>query len=429
MTRPEIRPFPKQIEAKRIAQQRGTDIVLYGGAIRGGKSYWLLLMLHSYCITYPGSKWLLLRESLPTLKKTLIPTFGKLYDAGLAPYIKSFNRDTWTVTYHNGSQLIFMAESFDSDKELNRFRGLEINGAGIDEVNEIHEETFDKVIERAGSHIISGLDVPIKILCTANPSQGWLKKRIYDRWKDGTLPPSYAYVSSKIYDNPHIPESYIESLKTNMPAMLFQKFVDGDWEVNENNRPFAYAFDATKHVSENAKYYPGLITYLSFDFNVDPATCAVFQHNADEVFMIDEFHLASSSIYDLCAAIRNSPYLSGPVRVTGDASGWAREKASIGLMSIYDIIQRELNIPNRLIDTPRANPSVKVTRVLLNSMLERHPKFLFNPRCVNTINDLHLVSVDDLGNIDKSKSDLTHHIDTVRYYLNSYHYNFVKFSF
>jgi hypothetical protein len=32
-----------------------------------------------------------------------------------------------------------MSESYDSDKELNRFRGLEINGAGIDEINEIRK--------------------------------------------------------------------------------------------------------------------------------------------------------------------------------------------------------------------------------------------------------------------------------------------------
>ena len=55
------------------------------------------------------------------------------------------------MTFTNGSELIFMAESYDDDKDLNRFRGLEVNGAGLDEVNELQEPTFYKVQERIGS--------------------------------------------------------------------------------------------------------------------------------------------------------------------------------------------------------------------------------------------------------------------------------------
>jgi len=40
-----------------------------------------------------------------------------------------------------------MGESFNEDKDLNRFRGLEINGAGMDEINEMQPQTFYKLIE------------------------------------------------------------------------------------------------------------------------------------------------------------------------------------------------------------------------------------------------------------------------------------------
>ena len=171
--------------------------------IRGGKSYWLLLTFITYCFKYPKSRWLIVRESMPTMERTILHTFQtKFLDIGFNQYVTNFNRQTMTVTWNNGSQIIFMAENYDADKELNRFRGLEINGAGVDEANEIREETFNKLIERSGSWIGSE-GCPTKILLTCNPSQGWVKTKFYKRYEEQTLPDSWAYVPAKIFDNPY----------------------------------------------------------------------------------------------------------------------------------------------------------------------------------------------------------------------------------
>jgi len=230
-----IIPFSKQIEAKRIADTK--TFTLYGGAIRGGKSYWLLLCLLSNCFKYDKSRWLVVRESLPTLRRTILITFQRLLDEGFSQYVKEFNQQTMTVTFTNGSQIIFLAESFDTDKELNRFKGLEINGAGLDEINELQEATFNKVIERSGSWTGSP-NCPIQILAKCNPSGGWVKSRIYDKWKDNALPPTWAYIPAKISDNPHIPKDYVESLKANMPPHEYDVFVNGNWEVDLNGSLF-----------------------------------------------------------------------------------------------------------------------------------------------------------------------------------------------
>ena len=130
-----------------------------------------------------------------------------------------------TATFKNGSQIMFMAESFDGDKELNKFRGLEINGAGIDEVNEIQEVTLNKVIERSGSWNGAG-HVPVKIAMTCNPTHGWVKSRIYDKWETNTLPEGWVYIPAKLTDNPYLSPDYIESLKKNMPEYEYQVFVE-----------------------------------------------------------------------------------------------------------------------------------------------------------------------------------------------------------
>jgi hypothetical protein len=424
-----IQPTPKQIEAKQIATDPSKNIILYGGAIRGGKSFWLCLMFHSLAMMYEGSKWVMIRKSLPTLKKTLIPSFFKLYHMGINHYIEKFNNQDYIVYYKNGSQILFMAESYDTDKELNRFRGLEINGAGFDEINECQEDTFNVVNSRvfSYSHLIPNQPKPI-ILATCNPSTGWVKEKFYDRWKDNTLPENWSYIPSKITDNPYIPESAIEELRRTTTSLIFERMINGDWEVRENENLFAYAFEPTRNVSNEAVYQEGLPVYLSFDFNVNPATCAVFQHTHDFIYQIDEVRLSDSSIYAVTDLLKTKEYYNAdfPIYVTGDASGWAREKGTRGLDSMYNIIRRELNLPITAMKAPRNNPLHKHSRVLYNSIFERHPKCIIHPKCVYSIKDNLNVKVLEDNTIDKSDSKLTHNLDCQRYYYSTFHYNFTK---
>jgi hypothetical protein len=172
-------------------------------------------------LAYGGSRWVIIRKSLPDLKRTTFPSFTGLLGDGLNAHIRSWNRDTNVVTFNNGSELIFMAESFDEDKDLNRFRGLEVNGAGLDEVNELQEPTFYKVQERIGSWNKAHGKPPIVCLATCNPANNWVKSVIYDRYRDGSLPERWSYIPSKITDNPHIPAEYLESLRE-LPPVQYQ---------------------------------------------------------------------------------------------------------------------------------------------------------------------------------------------------------------
>ena len=74
---------------------------------------------------FPGSKWAIVRDSLQTLKRTTIPSFKKVCPDD---YIKNFNQEMQVVTFHNGSQILFFGENYADDKDLNRFKGLEVNG-------------------------------------------------------------------------------------------------------------------------------------------------------------------------------------------------------------------------------------------------------------------------------------------------------------
>lgn len=226
--------------------------------------------------------------------------------------------------------------------------------------------------------------------------------------------------------NPGIKQSEIDEIKSQVDNLTFLQEFEAEF-VNFNSMPFAYAFDESKHLSSEVFFNKNDIVRLIFDFNVSPATCLVAQHGSGFKWIIDEFHLETASIYQLCDAIKASPYYNQDlIKIAGDASGWNREKATAGLDSTYTIICRELGVSERSVDAPASNPPVATTRVLLNSLLEKDPFFKIHPRCKHTIKDLKMVSVNEQGDIDKKNSKLTHHIDTLRYYLSTYHGNLLK---
>jgi hypothetical protein len=99
-----------------------------------------------------------------------------------------------------------------------------------------------------------------------------------------------------------------------------------------------------------------------------------------------------------------------------------------GALNFYVIIKEELQLPKTAFKVPSVNPSIKNSRVLLNSILEKHPDFQIDASCQFLIHDLQNVETSDDGNIDKKKdANLTHLLDCLRYYLWTFHNDFVKY--
>lgn len=205
--------------------------LLYGGGIRSGKTALVLMTLQLLAKVYPKSRWAVVRKDLPTLRRNVLPTWEKFRIPGFAQPV---NQSNWTSECRNGSQIIFFTESLSEDPDLDRWKGLEVNGFALEEANELAEVSWSKAIERAGAWVVpkGGNQPPPLILLTCNPSPGWIKTRFYDRWKAGSLAPPYYFQPATIADNPHLPKEYIESLK-NLPEHERRRFVQGDWSVAE----------------------------------------------------------------------------------------------------------------------------------------------------------------------------------------------------
>ena len=285
-----------------------------------------------------------------------------------------------------------MAESYDTDKELNRFRGLEINGAFVDEINEIQEETFNKIIERSGSWFHSR-GCPSKILASCNPTQSWVKEKFYERYKTNTLPTGMAYVPAKIFDNPYIPKEYFESLKM-LPRYQYEVFVEGNWDVSlKTGGEFYKCFELDSHVGKTI-YNPELPLHISWDDNVNPyLPCGVFQIQGKEVRMIDEIagENPNNTIKAVCNEFkRKYPAHTAGLFVYGDATAQKEDTKLEKGYNFFRLVQDNLVQYKPSMRISKSNPSVAMRGMWINTVLEKGIggiKIIIGDNCKKTIND------------------------------------------
>lgn len=420
-----FQPHEKQKQFIEAVFSNKFKYLLFGGAAGGGKSFVSLATAVLYCRLFPNSKGFAIRESLPTLKRTTIPTFFKVCPKS---FIKSYNQTDQVVKFNNGSQLIFFPENYVQDKNLTRFDGIEANFFIMEEGQELQKKTFEKCKLRVGRNIIPEMikQPPPLILITCNPSPNWTKQIFHEPFTNGTLSPDHFYLRALMSDNPSLPESYLEGLK-NLDEITREIFVNGNWEVSDVERPFAYSFNKFKNVKKGLTINKNEPLILSFDFNVDPITCLAGQSYDDQITIIKEFRLRNSDIYSLCAEI-NQTFGDQFYLITGDASGNARHAITRGALNFYKIIQEELNVPRSAFRVPSVNPSIKNSRVLLNSILEKHPNFSIDATCQYLIDDLINVESNEEGGIEKSKdARRTHLLDCLRYFLWTFNSDFIKY--
>lgn len=400
--------------------------ISYGGSAGGGKTVVSLASMVLLSRLFKKSRWCVIRKSLTEIKLNTLPSFWKVCPTN---FVKTYNKSEFLVNFKNDSQIIFKGENIHDDPELQWMDGLEVNGFLLEQVEELNRKTYDKCKLRAGRWIINPMP-PIKILSTLNPAQNWVKDEIHDPYVKGELKPPYIYIPAKISDNPHLPSEYRENLKY-LDNITYRRFVDGDWSAFAVDNPFAYAFDEDKHVSKEPLVFDSSHeVYITLDFNVSPCAYLAIQCFNEEIRVLNESLETTSDIYQICDQI-TATYPHAVFLVTGDATGRARSAISRGNLNYFQVVQQQLGLVDTQMRQPTVNPSVRDSRVLLNSMLQNYRIQIDPDKCPSLIRDLKHVEVDSQGDIIKDRTSDTKksdYLDAFRYYLNTFHRDFIKYT-
>jgi phage terminase large subunit len=227
--------LPKQLDAlQHLSNSQGAETVLYGGSAGSGKSWFGCRWQVMRRIKYPGTRGLIGRSKLDTLKKTTLRTFfevcaqlkmesGKHY---------TFNAQSNIVSFYNGSEIILKdLFTYPSDPNFDSLGSLEITDAFIDEVAQVSHKAVSIVQSRIRFKLTE-YGIRPKVLMTCNPSRGWLYNDYYKPWRDGNLPDHKVFVPALPGDNYHLPESYMDTL-SRLPEQDRRRLRDGDWDYDE----------------------------------------------------------------------------------------------------------------------------------------------------------------------------------------------------
>ena len=415
-----FKPFPKQLEFIESVLSGKYVFVMFGGSIRSGKSYAAIALLVMLCKIYPGSRYAIVRKDVPTLEKNVFPVIDKLMPASFIEKDARRSTNNPRIEFNNGSVIMFFGENYSRDKELNRFKGLEVNGWLADEINELQEESFHKMIERAGSYIIPNMKKQPKplIFATVNPSPNWVKKLIYEPYIENKLKKEWHFIPAKISDNPYLPNEYLESLKT-LPAYHYKIYVEGSWNFNfKVQNAYWRSFDLDRHLG-NHTHNPGIPIHISIDSNVLPYISiqlwqmpneyTVFQ--IGEITAVDPNNSAQKSAQMLCEYLNDLCH-NDLLILHGDSSAKAKNTIDPEKRSFITLFEGELKeqfiVKNKV---ARSNPSVSLRGEFINAIYEGLIKnedgnklsISIDESCKTSINDYITVVQDMNGGMLKKK--------------------------
>lgn len=225
----------KQTRAIDYLEDQVTNEVLFGGGAGGGKSilgcFWLMQM----CFQYPGTRWLMGRSELKTLKETTLNSFfevARLLELTAMTHYR-YNEQKGLISFPNGSVIMLKdLFAYPADPNFDSLGSLEISGAFIDECNQITEKAKNVVKSRIRYRLDENGIIP-KVLMTCNPAKNWTYHQFYKKWKDGDLEPSKQFIQALVTDNPDISRHYRDNL-IGLDEISKQRLLYGNWEYDDD---------------------------------------------------------------------------------------------------------------------------------------------------------------------------------------------------
>jgi|Deesub1362B_J571_1020462.scaffolds.fasta_scaffold03078_8 hypothetical protein len=250
-------------ETQRKAHFSKETYILFGGAMGGGKSAWLVNEAIRLSLKYPGNRGYLCRHELSSFKKTTLLELEKWIPIDL---ITKHNKSENFIEFKNGSR-IYYGGLGDDIRSIERLKSMELGWFGIEQAEETTEKFFLMLAIRLRLKVPG---IKYRGLLTANPSPNWVRSRFVDKKLN-----NHIFIPSFVKDNPFLPSDYEERLKEVLPEELVEVWLKGDWNAisSENN---VFAFDKVIEAMRRQKEVEGQVI-----FSCDPG-----RYGSDETVIV-----------------------------------------------------------------------------------------------------------------------------------------------
>lgn len=212
-----------------------TTEALYGGAAGGGKSvigcYWQL----KNRLKYPGTRGLLGRAKLKTLKETTLKTFFEVCKLqGLKADVHyKYKVQEGLIVFPNGSEIILKdLFLYPADPDFDELGSLELTDAFIDESNQVVAKARNIVKSRIRFKLDENNLIP-KLLMTCNPAKNWTYLDFYEPHMKGALRIDRKFVQAFSDDNQYLSKHYKKNL-SDLDEASKQRLLYGNWDYTND---------------------------------------------------------------------------------------------------------------------------------------------------------------------------------------------------
>lgn len=404
----------KQTQAREAV--RNYDYVLYGGALGGGKSYWLRWMMVDLLTDWAaeGKKGVrvgLFCEDYPSLKDRHFSKIQYEFPEWLGTLNKADHEYILNKEY--GAGVICFRNLDDPSK----YQSSEFAAVAVDELTKNPFETFLFLRTRKRWPGIERT----KFIAGTNPGgigHSWVKKL----WMDKEYEPTekeqnqFYFIQSKASDNPYLPENYYASL-AGLPEAMRKAYVDGDWNLFKG-QVFSEWRDSV-HIVNPFPIPPGWKKYRTYDYGrTKPAACLwVAQDYDGRLWVYREYYQAGKNADEQARDILK---LSGDEQYNFSVADSAIFSPT-GIVDAYGTETiAETFARNGISWMPASKRRIDGWNLMherLNHSEGKPPMILFFKNCVNSIKTIPSLIYDENKPEDVDSDGDDHCADTVRYLL------------
>lgn len=227
----------KQLLAAERWVDDSTEEILYGGAKGGGKSFLGASLIFGDALVYPETHYFIARKELNDLRKFTIPTIHEVFakfGIKLDDYAR-FNGQDSVYELRNGSKVFLITcKDEPSDPLFERFGSMQMTRGWIEEGGEVPENAKANLWLSIGRWKNDVYGLKKKLLVTANPKKGWMKRDFVEPYALGKLSHKRAYIQALATDNPYLPPDYVDSLRADRDPVRRQRLWEGNWDYDDD---------------------------------------------------------------------------------------------------------------------------------------------------------------------------------------------------
>lgn len=257
------------------------DVFVLQGGTRSGKTYNVILYFLVTMMVTSGVDYVIVRQSTPTLKRTVVKDFIEIA-TNLGIYDDRFFNKTDLIFSYNRNTLQFI-----SGEDESKLRGVKSHVLYINEAPELSWESVQQLLFRNTN----------KVIYDYNPSYGesWLYDNILIR-------ESVAFLKTTYKDNPYVTQKQIEEIESLAMTDPEGYRAFGLGERIELSGTVYNNFVAIE--PENFPYEKCNVFVVDFGFSPDP-TAITKQYHTDglDIFVTELMYMNEARTEDILIAL------------------------------------------------------------------------------------------------------------------------------